>query len=134
PPLPRFRLATLGQGLLITVPLWFFLGTSLWAMLRAVLDKPSGSTLDGWALDTAFMALAYVAGFIILLVPSGLGGREFFLTLFLVDPTAGRPRAEVLLTVLLLRLVWTVADLLMAAAVYWLPAEGKSKKEAGLAS
>jgi uncharacterized membrane protein YbhN (UPF0104 family) len=134
PALPRFGPAALVQGLLIAGCAWFLLGTSLWAMLQAVLTRPPRWTLEAWALDSAFMALAYVAGFIILLVPGGLGVREFFLTLFLVDPAAGQPRAAVLLAVLVLRLVWTTADLAMAAAVYWLPADGKSKKEAGLAS
>jgi len=55
------------------------------------------------------------------ITPSGLGVREFFLTLFLVNPHEGRPRASILLAVLLLRLVWTAAELVTAGIVYWLP-------------
>jgi uncharacterized membrane protein YbhN (UPF0104 family) len=69
------------------------------------------------------MALAYVAGFAILIVPSGLGVREYFLTLLLLNPQEDRSRASVLLTVLILRVVWTVAELLFVAAVWWVPGE-----------
>jgi hypothetical protein len=129
PPLPRFRLAFLGEGMLVTACGWFVLGASLWAMLQAVLETPPEPTIGAWGLLTAFMGASYVAGFIILIVPSGLGVREFFLVLFLVDPGAGRPRASILLAVLLLRLVWTAAELIVAAAVYWLPVSRKVKRD-----
>jgi uncharacterized membrane protein YbhN (UPF0104 family) len=90
-------------------------------MLRAVLTQPPEWDLETWGLFTAYMGLAYVAGFVILVVPSGLGVREFFLTLFLVNPQEGRSRASILLAVLLLRLVWTAAELVTAGIVYWLP-------------
>jgi hypothetical protein len=127
PPLPRFRLAFLVEGILLTACGWFLMGASLWAMLLAVLDESPTGTLPAWGLLTGFMGVSYVAGFIILIVPSGLGVREFFLVLFLVDPAAGRPRPTILLAVLLLRLVWTAAEVIVAAAVYWLPVAGKVK-------
>src|SRR5205807_10450340 len=80
------------------------------------------------AHHTAFMALAYVAGFVILIVPSGLGVREYLLTLVLVSELeqlssapAGETRAIAVLTVLLLRLTWTIAELAVVAVVFRLP-------------
>ena len=72
---------------------------------------------------------AALMGFVIILVPSGLGIREFFLTLFLVpelgpllDEDTGQARALVVLTVLVLRLVWTSSELLLSGVLYCLPA------------
>src|SRR5262249_62422403 len=116
-------------GLAASACSWFLLGVGLWAMLRGILPEPL--TADRWGLYTAGMGVAYVAGFIIVLVPSGLGVREFFLTLFLTMPSAGlatllgtreEARAVAVLTVLLLRLVWTTGELVMVGVVYWLPA------------
>jgi hypothetical protein len=121
PPLPPFRATWLVEGLLLTACGWFLLGASLWCMLRAMLSQPPEWDLQTWGLFTAYLGLGYVAGFVILVVPSGLGVREFFLTLFLVNPQEGRPRASILLAVLLLRLVWTAAELVTAGIVYWLP-------------
>ena len=77
---------------------------------------------------TAFLALAYVSGFIIVFLPSGLGAREALLVLVLVPDLSQRLRlgAEdarplATLTVILLRLVWTSTELLVAAGVFWLP-------------
>jgi uncharacterized membrane protein YbhN (UPF0104 family) len=63
-----------------------------------------------------------VAGFVIVVAPSGLGVREFFLTLFLAPELAAlaglgeaAAQATAVLTVLVLRLVWTAAELVAAA-------------------
>jgi hypothetical protein len=127
PPLPRFRRSFLAEGVLLTGCGSFLLGASLWAMLHAVLQSPPPATWPTWALLTGFMGVAYAAGFIILIVPSGLGVREFFLVMFLVDPAAGRPRLDILLAVLLLRLVWTGAELIVAATVYFLPRRARAE-------
>jgi hypothetical protein len=123
PPLPRFRFAFLGEGMLLTACGWFFLGASLWALLNGVLDVPPLASLRTWGSITGFMGVSYVAGFIILVLPSGLGVREFFLVFFLADSNVGGPRPSILLAVLLLRIVWTTAELVMATIVYWLPRE-----------
>jgi uncharacterized membrane protein YbhN (UPF0104 family) len=124
--LPHVRLSMLLEGLLLTAGDWLLLGASLWTAVWAVLGQPQPGGWDAWGRDTAIMALAYVAGFVIIVVPSGLGIREFFLTIFLVPelaPLLGsqEARAVAVLTVLVLRLVWTVAELVSVAAVYWLP-------------
>ena len=72
------------EGLVLTACGWVFLGASLWAVLCAIMPEPPALTPDSLAHYSALLALAYVAGFIIFVVPSGLGIREFFLTLYLL--------------------------------------------------
>jgi hypothetical protein len=131
-PLPPVRTIVLLEGLLLTAIGWLLLGASLWTTCQAVLDHPQAWNWETSLRYTAFLALAYVAGFVILIVPSGLGVREFFLTLFLVPeirPLLSGAEAEatatatVVLIVLLLRLAWTAAEVVMAGVVYWLPGD-----------
>ncbi len=121
PPPPRVPWAALGEGLLLTSCGWFLLGASLWAVLRAVSGEPLPFTAALWGEYTGFLSLAYVLGFVVLFMPSGLGVREYFLTVFLIPSLAGQfgwTEAEAkpiaVLTVLLLRLVWTTAEVITA--------------------
>jgi uncharacterized membrane protein YbhN (UPF0104 family) len=116
-PVPSVGIGTLAGGLALTACGWTMLGASLWALLQALPDGPNWS-FELWARYTAFVAVAYVSGFLILPAPGGLGVRELILQQLLA-PELG-PIAVV--AVLLLRLVWTAAELVMAAGVYWLPA------------
>lgn len=107
---------------------WLLWGMSLWATLHAVIPGGPPWSWALWGRFAAYVALAYVAGFVIVIVPGGIGVREFLLTLFLVPEishlTAGGPdqaRGLALLVVLLLRVVWTAAEALVAGLVYWLP-------------
>jgi glycosyltransferase 2 family protein len=122
--LPKFGTRGLIEGLLATGLGWLCLGASLWAALRGVLPEPPAWSADLWGQLTAIMGVAYVAGFVVLLAPSGLGVREFFLVLFLVSlpaTTFAADEASVLLAVLAMRLVWTAAELVMIALVWRLP-------------
>jgi uncharacterized membrane protein YbhN (UPF0104 family) len=127
-PLPRVGWRLLGLGLLVGGCSWFLMGASLWAMLQAVLTEPPAWGWQTWALYTGYTGLAYVAGFIILIVPSGLGVREFFLTLLLTSGE-GFPSDAVVLAVLVLRLVCTTAELLVTAAVSWMVKPGDLETE-----
>ena len=128
PPLPRLGPAALVEGLGITAVGWVLLGLSLWAALQATAPRPLPWSAELLGRSTAYLGIAYVAGFVLLVAPGGLGVREFFLTLFLT-PEIGRAltldaaeaRFTVVAAVLALRLVWTAAELVMAAAVFWLP-------------
>jgi uncharacterized membrane protein YbhN (UPF0104 family) len=124
-PAPRIAAATLGEGLLIVCAGWACYGASLWAVLQGVLPQPPPWSLLDWGRLTAIMGVGYVAGFVILFVPSGLGVREFFLTLFLLAllacPRESDEGRAVVLAVVVLRLVWTAAELVMIAAVWRLP-------------
>jgi uncharacterized membrane protein YbhN (UPF0104 family) len=122
--LPRIRFVYLAEGLALTAVGWLLLGASLAATLRGIVG-------DDWPwLDVrtarlpAIMGLAYVIGFVVVVAPGGLGVREFMLTLLLTPELVGvqgmdrgEARATVVLAVLVLRLVWTAAELLMAALV-----------------
>jgi uncharacterized membrane protein YbhN (UPF0104 family) len=127
-PLPQMRLAMLGQGIIIGCVSWLLMGASLWATLQALHPAPQVPTLREWCGLSALMALAYVAGFVILIIPSGLGIREFFLRLLLVpelsrqwDSSESSVLPTAVLAVVLLRLVWTAAELVTVGIVYWFP-------------
>jgi uncharacterized membrane protein YbhN (UPF0104 family) len=122
-PAPRLEVAWLVEGLAWATPCWLFLGLGLACALHAV----PGAGLD-WspatlAYLTAVMALAYVAGFII--PSSSLGIREYLLRILLAGELAQRlfveplvARGMVVLAVILLRLAWTTAEVLLAVLLY----------------
>jgi len=119
--LPQIRLIYLIEGLAFAAVGWLFLGASFAAALRGIVGS------DWLLLDVrtarlpAIMGLSYVIGFVILIAPGGLGVREFLLTLLLTPELVGvqgmgteDARATVVLAVLVLRLVWTAAELVTA--------------------
>lgn len=120
--LPRIRLRYLLEGLAFTSLGWLLLGASFAAALRGVVG-PDWPWLDvRTARLPAIMGLSYVIGFVVVIAPGGLGVREFLLTLLLTPELVGvqgmgaeAARATVVLTVLVLRLVWTAAELITAA-------------------
>jgi uncharacterized membrane protein YbhN (UPF0104 family) len=116
-PLPQLRNTTLPMGLAMVACGWMILGASLWAMVQAVRPEPELWCWITWQRYTAYIALAYVAGFLTLPAPGGLGVRELILQQLLA-PELG-PRAVV--AVLLLRLLWTVAELFIAGVLYCWP-------------
>jgi uncharacterized membrane protein YbhN (UPF0104 family) len=137
PPLPRLGTAGLVEGLLLTGIGWLLFGVSLWSALQATAPRPLPWTVELLGRATAYLGVAYVAGFLLLVAPGGLGVREFFLTLFLtpevartLDVDAAEARATVILAALGLRLVWTAAEVVMAAAVFWLPVHAARPEEA----
>ncbi|MBV9122387.1 MAG: flippase-like domain-containing protein [Planctomycetes bacterium] len=128
PALPHLKPWSLPEGLILTSGAWFLMGASLWATLRGILDQPEPWSWELWGRYTASVGLAYVAGFLIFFVPSGIGVREFFLKVVLTSELAGMlgsrsaeagPTAA--LAVLVLRLAWTATEVLTAGLVYWLP-------------
>ena len=124
-PTPGF--ASMLQGLALTPGCWFMIGASFWATLQAA-GIGAAWGWESWWRYTAFMALAYVSGFVIIFLPSGLGVREALLVLLLVPDISQRlhlqtedARSLAALAVILLRVVWTAAELVMVSALYWLP-------------
>jgi hypothetical protein len=120
PALPAVGLSALAKGLVLTGLGWLLLGASLWATVRALWDGPLPLTLDFWGRLTAYQAIAYVAGFVIVLIPNGIGIREFFLKVFLFHEFAlkwglGPADAQVraIAAVILLRLVWLIAEIVI---------------------
>jgi hypothetical protein len=123
------RMPVLLEGLAMTAAGWMLLGASLWAVLQSVLDEPRLMTIAEWGHLSAILSLAYVAGFIVVFMPSGIGVREFFLRLFLVPELSRQWTGEKLSvmtaiwTVILLRLVWTASELVTCAIVYQFPSQ-----------
>jgi hypothetical protein len=113
--LPRMRIVTLAEGLLMTTCGWAAMGLSVWALLEGVLPQPVGLTMANWIQYCASIGLAYVAGFLAFMLPSGVGVREYFLVRSL---TFAGPGNWIAAAVLLLRVVWTTAELVFAAAVF----------------
>jgi uncharacterized membrane protein YbhN (UPF0104 family) len=124
--LPHIRLAHFGEGLLLAGAGWLLLGASLAATLQGIVGG-MGSFWDAPTLGrlAAAMGLSCVIGFVIVVAPGGLGVREFFLTLFLTPELAALPgmdpvdaRGTAVLAVLVLRLVWTASELIVAGLLY----------------
>lgn len=119
-----FRL--LATGWLLAATSWLLLGLSFWATLAALpptlfeVAEPMvrlNAPLEALPIATAAVALAMVAGFLSL-IPGGAGVRETVLTTLLagmVGPVAA------ILAALLLRVVWLLAELLAAGALYFTP-------------
>jgi uncharacterized membrane protein YbhN (UPF0104 family) len=128
--LPPIRVAYLLEGLLLTALTWPLFGLALALALQAVPGAGLPWDLPALLYVAAAMALAYVAGFVILIAPGALGVREVFLTLLLTpelltrgELTPAAARGKVLLSVLLLRLSWTTAELFLAAVLYAMPSK-----------
>jgi hypothetical protein len=127
----HIRMNVLLEGLAMTAFGWMLLGASLWAVLQAVLDEPRVMMIAEWGQLSAILSLAYVAGFIVVFMPSGIGVREFFLRMFLLPELSRQWTGEknsvviAIWVVLLLRLVWTAAELVTTAIVYWFPSPRK---------
>jgi hypothetical protein len=118
--LPRLRIGTLLEGLATTSGVWILNGLSLWAMVQGVLPDAPPLSWPLFARFTAILALAYVGGFVVVVAPGGVGVREWVLDRFLAPELAGAESVTVVIVVLL-RLVWTAAELVLAGVLWWLP-------------
>ncbi|NPV09982.1 MAG: hypothetical protein HPY83_18715, partial [Anaerolineae bacterium] len=119
----------LSSGRLILVlagycPYWLWVGATFWALGRGLGAQPG--SLFAWA--SAFSA-SYVAGYLSLLTPSGLGVREGVLALLLAG-VAGHGMAGI--AALGGRLWLSLAELLMASlagiadpALIWIREPGR---------
>lgn len=126
--LPRLRLGTLLLGFAIMACAWVFFGLSLWSAVRSLVDLSHPLTPPVLARYAAIMGLAYSGGFLIVVVPSGMGVREMILMTYLVpelgsEGASAGPRIA-LLAALVLRLVWTATEVIVAGVLYVLPLPG----------
>src|SRR5262249_34992047 len=120
---PPLRAPWLGEGLLTLAPCWLLFGLALACALHTVPDVSFDWSLATLAYLTAVMALAYVAGFFVP-IPGAVGVREFFLYELLAGAAPEGSRARVVLAVLLLRLAWTAAEVVLAGVLYFSPRSG----------
>lgn len=115
---PRIDFRHLAEGLLATSCSWGMMGLGVWMGLNAVLDDPLPLSLSLWARLSGLNALSYVGGFLFVFVPGGLGVREYILSESL---TFIEPEGHVVIAVVLLRVAWTIGELLIAVAFKFVP-------------
>jgi len=109
---PRYSGRLLGTGLLWSTAGWVLLGLSQVAVVRSVSGV--GLPVGLWPLVTAGVALATVAGFVVAVLPGGLGVREGVLMTTLA-PALGEETAVT--AALLLRLTWVAVEAGAAAVL-----------------
>jgi glycosyltransferase 2 family protein len=121
---PRVKLHMVLMGLTITSAGWLLLGLSLWLTLRGLGVDSGPLNADSYLHLTSINALAYVIGFVAFFMPAGAGFREVALQRLLafelrrtMDDSAAERIAAV--TAIVLRLAWTVAEMVAAGLLYW---------------
>jgi hypothetical protein len=105
---------SLAEGIAAMTVSWGLLALSLWAVLRA-MDASDLNLVAQFPLYVASVSLAMVAGFLSL-IPGGAVVRELVLA-ELMAPRFGDVVAVV--SALLLRLTWLVAELAISAILYF---------------
>ncbi len=117
--LPKITFSLILRGLCQTSIGWFLLGISIYCGLCAVLPQIPPWDSGFYLRLTGITAFAYVLGFAALFMPAGSGVRELILQLFLTQellPIYDQEQSNfyAVITVLLVRLIWTVAELILA--------------------
>lgn len=120
--LDRLGYKTLVLGWLLSLAGWMLLGLSYWAALRA-MGIEGLDPIGHLPRYVAGVALAVVAGFLLLVLPGGVGVREAFLAKLMVPYLGELCQAQANVTAwasaFLLRLVWTVSELVISG-ILWL--------------
>ncbi len=119
-PPPSLALLTAGLGYGICG--WCLLGVSLHLAIRSLAPAWPAWPAQ-YPAELGMIALAYVAGFVILVAPGGLGVREWLLLQTLAPALAGTaeaPEAVAAMVALTLRLIWTMAEVAVACVIYWI--------------
>jgi glycosyltransferase 2 family protein len=122
-PLPRVRMLLVLRGLAQASLAWMLLGLSLWMVIEGIQPGALPLTGEGYLRLVAVNCLAYVFGFLAFFMPGGVGAREGLLAILLAPelrPTVGAELAEgvAVVVALVLRLVWTTAEVAMALILY----------------
>lgn len=110
--LPRLSAGLLARGLGRGVASWLLLGLSQILVVRGLVPATRFEFWSVAAVVVASVALATVAGFVVAVLPGGLGVREGVL-MFAFGPVFGQDLAVV--AALALRLVWVAAEVVAAA-------------------
>jgi glycosyltransferase 2 family protein len=134
---PRVGFFTLLGGVLNASVGWMLLGVSFWMILQGLRSEPSPWDWEHVGHLTAINALGYVIGFLALFMPAGAGVREaiiqYMLTYELTRagfPSEGEGFAAVVAIVM--RLVWTTAELSFATLLYFAVPAPKEEAEGDL--
>ncbi|QEH34469.1 hypothetical protein OJF2_30080 [Aquisphaera giovannonii] len=121
--LPRFDAGLLLRGLGWTAATWILFGASQVEVVLALVPLGPGRWPALMPVVAAAVAFATVAGFVVALMPGGLGVREGVLMLALA-PAVGSEDVAVV-AALTLRLVWAAVEVLAAAVLLPLGARAK---------
>lgn len=111
---------TILAGWLMMPWMWLFWGLSYWATLKA-LGVPMHDPLTDLPFITATVTLAVIAGFVVLIAPGGAGPRELVLLLLAtpyLDGLVSNAQLMATVSVVMLRVVWLLADLLISGILY----------------
>jgi uncharacterized membrane protein YbhN (UPF0104 family) len=123
--LPKLGMLTLIEGLITTSGVWVCFGCSLWAAVTGVMLDAPALTVEFWMRSSAIIGLACVGGFVAIVTPGGVGVREWVLDKFLAPELAvaavTMEQPVAIVVALVLRVAWTVAELVVAGVVWWLP-------------
>jgi len=109
---PPWRM-TLRGGLPLQVIGWFLSGISVYASIRAMGVGDAG--VHDLRVCTAVAGLSTAAGFLVIFMPAGIGVRELVI-IQLLTPRIGPVQAVV--ASLLVRTVWTLAELVLAGVLW----------------
>jgi uncharacterized membrane protein YbhN (UPF0104 family) len=118
--LERLGLGTLLLGWFAMAVGWCLLGLSYWAVLEA-MGIPGLQPIEQLPRYTAAVSLAMVAGFLLLILPGGVGVREAFLVKLIIPYLSQLvPHAELAAwaSAALLRMVWLVSELAVSGILY----------------
>ncbi|WP_165225686.1 lysylphosphatidylglycerol synthase domain-containing protein [Aquisphaera insulae] len=110
--LPRFDGGLMLRGLGWTTATWICFGASQIEVVRALVPVEASRWPGLMPVVTAAVAFATVAGFLVAVMPGGLGVREGILMLALAPAVGGEDVAVV--AALVLRLVWAAVEVLSA--------------------
>ena len=141
-PLPIIGFPAMAQGLLLTTVGWLFMGVSLLACLQAMLPSSPDWSIGNWGKNSAYLSLAYVAGFVVIWLPNGIGVRELFLAVFLTSELESVLGQDSSLSphyarhaAVLLRITWTLVELVFIGSLYFLHYMcGRRKPTTGVAA
>ncbi|MGQ9574413.1 MAG: lysylphosphatidylglycerol synthase domain-containing protein [Thermoguttaceae bacterium] len=101
---------------------WAVIGLSYWAALRSMGLSDAG-LLWQWPRLSAAVALATVAGFMVLFLPAGLGVREAALASLMIPSfrrIVGEPELVAWVSAAVLRVVCVVSEVLISGILYGL--------------
>ncbi|AMV25895.1 hypothetical protein VT84_15965 [Gemmata sp. SH-PL17] len=123
PPLPSPSVLLLAQGLVHGACGYCLLALSLGLTVHGLLPDAPGWGARAFTIDLAAVALCYVAGFVIVVAPGGLGAREFVLRWALAPQFVSALGTEhagqvAIVVALALRLTWTIAEVVVGLLLY----------------
>ncbi|MCE9530081.1 MAG: flippase-like domain-containing protein [Planctomycetes bacterium] len=122
--IPHLGILLLVRGLAQAAVGYFLLGLSLWMTMQAILPQAGSFDWDTLLRLTAISSIAYIIGFIAFFLPGGVGAREYVLAALLTvelkaaGVEVGIAQGLAVVITLILRLIWTIAEILVAVLLY----------------